>query len=153
MYRATDVAQEPMCHQDHAHRARCAASARVLRADASSVCWGGGEGERRRCERMGKRECAPAVRVYVGWVRENGPVEGAQGCCAWSCDCACVARRGAGAIARLGARLERARLRREEADRFASEQHAVAVAADVARKEILLYLAAGKVCVAGGGGW
>jgi hypothetical protein len=56
-----------------------------------------------------------------------------------------ITRIARGAIARLGARLERARLQRLEKDRFASEQHAVEVAMDVARKEIVLYLAAGKV--------
>jgi hypothetical protein len=56
-----------------------------------------------------------------------------------------ITRIARGAIARLGARFERARLAQLEKDRFGSEQHAVEVAMDVARKEILLYLAAGKV--------
>lgn len=52
-----------------------------------------------------------------------------------------ITRVGRGFVCRIGVRQERLRLANEEAKRFAAEEHAVAVAADVAVAEILVYLA------------
>jgi hypothetical protein len=55
-----------------------------------------------------------------------------------------ITRVARGFIARFGAKREKLRLEREEQKRFSEECHAVDVAADVAKMEMLEHLAAGR---------